>query len=517
MAKTGLLLTSSLARLPFCLQAARKHVAKTLYIQIEPRSSNIQCVPIYSTAINRIYTSSSIHCNHLDVRVLITNLRGQRVQSLSQQVDVLMFDADVPQAEATLLAEGLRAPSVVQLENPEAVESQGFTTEDGDSPDSYKMHDNVVLGGTFDRLHMGHKILLSNAVLRAKKRLVVGVTDASMVKSKKLPELILPVDQRINDVTNFLKDIDHSLRYEVVPISDPFGPTATDPDMDLIVVSQETQRGGEKVNELRQKNNLNKLQIHCIGMLEGESVGEEDKEVKISSSNQRMDLLGTRIREPEPKGHLEKHPYLIGLLGGIASGKSIMCERFKRFGAAVIDCDKLAHSLYEPGTECFNALKEHFGAGIVGSDGKIDRKILGSIVFSQKEKLEELNGIVWPKLLDAVKVRIEEIRKQGQHRVVFIEAAVLLKAGWQNHVHEVWSLIIPPEEAIRRLQERNNLTEEEAKMRINSQLSNDVIVQHSNVVFSSQWSYEFTEKQAVRAWEILMKDLDTCPEVSSKI
>uniref|UniRef100_A0A1L8DZI0 Bifunctional coenzyme A synthase n=1 Tax=Nyssomyia neivai TaxID=330878 RepID=A0A1L8DZI0_9DIPT len=511
MAKTGLLITSSLSRVPFVLQAARQHVWKTLYIQIEPKSTNIQNIPTYSCAINRIYASSSIHCSSLDVRVLITNLRGQRVQRLSQQVDVLMFDAAVPHAEATLLAEGLQAPSVVKLDQHESVTDQGVFEE---AEDNLKMHDNVVLGGTFDRLHMGHKILLSNAVLRTKKRLVVGVTDATMVKSKKLPELILPVSQRINDVTNFLKDIDHSLKYEVVPIADPFGPTATDPDMDLIVVSQETLRGGEKVNELRQKNNLNTLDIYCIKMLELEP-DVEDKETKISSSNQRMDLLGTRIREPEIKPHLEMHPYLIGLVGGIASGKSIMCERFKRFGAAVIDCDKLAHSLYEPGTECFRALEAHFGSGIVGADGRIDRKVLGSIVFSHKEKLEELNGIVWPKLLDAVKIRIGEIRAQGQHSVVFIEAAVLIKAQWQNQVHEVWSLIIPPEEAVKRLRERNNLTEEEAKMRIESQLSNECLVQHSNVVFSSLWSYEFTEKQAVRAWEMLMKTIS--PEVTSKI
>ncbi|XP_059613305.1 bifunctional coenzyme A synthase [Phlebotomus argentipes] len=513
MAKTGLLITSSLSRVSAVLQAARKHVFKTLYIQIEPKNTNIQTIPVYCSAINRIYASSSVHCGHLDVRVLITNLRGHRVQKLSEQVDVLMFDSAVPQSEASLLAEGLRAPSVVQLEQLENVPDMGVF-EEIDPTDSHRMYDNVVLGGTFDRLHMGHKILLSNAVLRTKKRLVVGVTDANMVKSKKLPELILPVDQRIQDVTNFLRDIDHSLRYEVVPIADPFGPTATDPDMDLIVVSQETLRGGEKVNELRQKSNLNTLDVYCIKMLEVEP-DVTDKEVKISSSNQRMDMLGTRLRDPELKPHLERRPYLIGLVGGIASGKSIMCERLKRFGAAVIDCDKLAHSVYEPGTECFNALKSHFGSGIVGSDGRIDRKVLGSIVFNNKEKLEELNGIVWPELLKTVKEKVSEIRQSGKHQVVVIEAAVLIKAGWQREVHEVWSLIIPPEEAEKRLQERNNLTEQEAKMRIESQLSNQTVVQHSNVVFSSLWSYEFTEKQAVRAWEMLTKHLEA--EMTSKI
>lgn len=107
------------------------------------------------------------------------------MQKLSEQVDVLMFDAAVPQSEATLLAEGLRAPSVVQLGQLENVPDTGVF-EEVDAKDNFKMHDNVVLGGTFDRLHLGHKILLSNAVLRTKKRLVVGVTDVNMVKCEKI-------------------------------------------------------------------------------------------------------------------------------------------------------------------------------------------------------------------------------------------------------------------------------------------------------------------------------------------
>lgn len=116
--------------------------------------------------------------------------------------------------------------------------------------------------------------------------------------AKKLPELILPVERRIKEVTNFLLDIDPSLVYEVVPIADPFGPTKSDPNLDMIVVSSETKRGGEKVNELRAANGLNQLDIYCIELVELESE-DADKEVKVSSSNQRMDLLGARLKQPE--------------------------------------------------------------------------------------------------------------------------------------------------------------------------------------------------------------------------
>lgn len=212
----------------------------------------------------------------------------------------------------------------------------------------------------------------------------------------------------------------------------------------VIIVSAETLRGGEKVNELRKANNLPELQIHCINLIELETNGE-GKEKKISSSNQRLDLLGTRIKEPTPKPHLPNYPYIIGLIGGIASGKSVISQHFEKLGAAVLNCDKLAHEIYEPGTECYEKLVSHFGTDILGENERINRKNLGSIVFADKAKLNELNHIVWPELMVEVQRRIQKIRTEKTHDVVMIEAAVLLQAGWQHNMHEVWSLIVPPE------------------------------------------------------------------------
>lgn len=116
--------------------------------------------------------------------------------------------------------------------------------------------------------------------------------------AKTLNELILPVEQRIEELKKFLKEIDATLEYEIVPIDDPFGPTKSDPNMDMIVVSAETLRGGEKVNELRQQNSLNKLDIFCIDIVEATDKSGP-KENKVSSSNTRIDILGTRWRQPE--------------------------------------------------------------------------------------------------------------------------------------------------------------------------------------------------------------------------
>lgn len=274
----------------------------------------------------------------------------------------------------------------------------------------------------------------------------------------------MPVETRINDVRNFLMNIDNTLSYEVVAIQDPFGPTKSEPDLDVnlllinfynksilifihlqvIIVSAETLRGGEKVNEIRLANKLKPLQIQCIDLLEFDT-NEEGKESKVSSSNQRLDLLGCRLKEPIPKPHLPNYPYIIGLIGGIASGKSVISQRFEKLGASVINCDKLAHEIYEPGTPCHAQLVKHFGSDILCDDQTINRKKLGTTVFADKIKLNELNEIVWPSLMDEVQRKIELIRTNKSHDVVMIEAAVLLQAGWQREMHEVWSLIVPSE------------------------------------------------------------------------
>lgn len=214
--------------------------------------------------------------------------------------------------------------------------------------------------------------------------------------------------------------------------------------LQVIIVSAETLRGGEKVNEVRAAANLKPLHIHCINLIELET-NEEGKETKISSSNQRMDLLGTRLREPTPNPALTNYPYIIGLVGGIASGKSVISKYFEQLGAIVVNCDRLAHQLYEPGADCHTKLIEHFGRHILNDDDTINRKALGAIVFADKTKLNELNGIVWPQLLESVETLIENVRQTKPNAIVIIEAAVLLQANWQHGMHEIWSLVVPPE------------------------------------------------------------------------
>ncbi|XP_030242358.1 bifunctional coenzyme A synthase [Drosophila navojoa] len=513
MASTGLLVVSNIKQLGKSLRSIEKYV-NSLYIHINVTGSTQSASsPAWGRLISQLYADGSSYVgNKVDLRVLVAPLKEQSAVgglSLRKPVDMIFSDAHQPElCDRLRNALNISQPTIF-LNDANSCDFQLLETDV-----NQKVYPTVVLGGTFDRIHVGHKIFLTQAVLRACKRLVVGVTTAAMTKGKILPELILPVEQRIAELREFLLDIDNTLQYDIVPIDDPFGPTQHDPDMDLIVVSAETLRGGQKVNEIRAAKQLRQLEIFAIDIVESKVV-DGIHESKVSSSNTRIDLLGTRWRQPEPRPQLPARPYIIGLTGGIASGKSKMAERLGQMGAHVIDCDKVAHDVYEPGQACYEKIVKHFGEEILSDDGRIDRTKLGPLVFGNVKELETLNSIVWPELMVEVNRRLDELRAAANvPKVVVLEAAVLLKAGWEIHCHEVWSMIVPPDEAVRRIIERNNLSEKEARNRLANQVKNTDIVAKSQVIFSSQWDYDFTQLQAERAWKMLNKELDGRPQSS---
>lgn len=135
------------------------------------------------------------------------------------------------------------------------------------------------------------------------------------------------------------------------------------------------------------------------------------------------------------------------------------------------------------------------------------RKSLKTLDLSLQNQLQRLNGLIWPHIQRRARERAQELYEKDNYSVIIMEAALLIQAGWYRDCHEIWGCIIPKDEAVRRIIERNNLTEEEALKRIGTQIENATIVEHSHVVFSTLWSYEFTQVQVARAWRTIVNDL----------
>ncbi|XP_074040395.1 bifunctional coenzyme A synthase-like [Leptinotarsa decemlineata] len=511
MFKTGLLVISNPKKITSILSSIQKQVKNTLYIQILSALGDAQVgfqpkvfktCPRFSKTIFGIYANAANQCDKLDVRVLLSGIKYNisKIQT-RKPIDLIIFDKPYPQTEIDSFIK-TRIQNITTDFHIVTLDSDNYNVsenEDGMPDDIYK---HTVLGGTFDRLHTAHKLLLSEAALRSSEKVTVGVTEENMLQSKILWELIEDIEVRVTNVSDFLKDICPELEYNIVPISDPFGPAIVDPSMEMIVVSEETMKGGEKINSIRQERGLAPLKIFPVELMD-EPNPKPIEEQKISSSTTRIRLLGTLLKPVEPNCSISKTPYIIGLTGGIASGKSGVASHLKELGAFIINCDQLGHDVYKTGKPCHQEIVKTFGKEVLCENGEINRQILGGIVFKNSEQMNKLNSIVWPAIAEQVK----NIIKNTSAKVFVIEAAVLLSANWEKYCHEIWATTIPRREAIIRLINRNKLTEEQANNRIDAQPSNCFYVKAAHVVFCTLWPVEYTKEQVVKAWQLMQERL----------
>ena len=135
----------------------------------------------------------------------------------------------------------------------------------------------------------------------------------------------------------------------------------------------------------------------------------------------------------------------------------------------MIDADRLGHEAYTPHSQTWRAVVEAFGEGVLQPTGEIDRKRLGGIVFSEPEARSKLNSIMHPRMADMIRERIGHFHHQGAE-VVAVEAALLVEAGWDSLVDEIWVTCSPEEKVAERLRQRNGLPEVDIRSRIHSQL-----------------------------------------------
>lgn len=194
-------------------------------------------------------------------------------------------------------------------------------------------------------------------------------------------------------------------------------------------------------------------------------------------------------------------PYIIGLTGNIATGKSTVARMLSDLGATVIDADRVAHEVMRAGTPVHRAVVEAFGPEILRPDGEIDRARLGARVFSDPQALAQLEAIVHPAVLEEVARRIAA----APTPVVVVEAIKLIESGLAEAFDALWVTTCSFEEQVRRLMADRGLSRQDAQQRVHAQPPQEAKIARADVVISTNGSLEETRAQVEAAWRALLE------------
>lgn len=190
--------------------------------------------------------------------------------------------------------------------------------------------------------------------------------------------------------------------------------------------------------------------------------------------------------------------YILGLTGGIASGKSTVSALFKERGIPVVDADYGARVVVEPGKPAFDTIVETFGEEVLLEDGSLNRQVLGQMIFKDKEKREMLNQCVKGYIREWILTERERLVKEG-HELIVLDIPLLLEAGYESEVDAVMVVQVNEQTQRDRLMTRNQLTEEEANERIQSQMPLEEKIAQADYVIDNNGTPKETEEQ-VEEW-----------------
>ncbi len=196
---------------------------------------------------------------------------------------------------------------------------------------------------------------------------------------------------------------------------------------------------------------------------------------------------------------------ITGLTGGIASGKSTVTKFFSDAGAHVIDADKIAREVVKPGTPGYDAILNYFGRTILLSNGEIDRKHLGEIIFNDPHKKARLDAIVHPLVMERTTEIVAEIAAQAPDAVVIMDIPLLLETGMQNDFADVIVVYVPEHIQLERLINRDGIDEQAAMARIRSQMPIEKKRKLATVVIDNSHSLSRSRQQALTVFNRLRK------------
>ena len=190
---------------------------------------------------------------------------------------------------------------------------------------------------------------------------------------------------------------------------------------------------------------------------------------------------------------------VIGLTGGIATGKSEASRILQELGAEIINADLIGHEAYKQGSVGWESVVQAFGKGILDESNEIDRSKLGAIVFSDESELQKLNEIMHPIMEKLVEQNILDCQDSGSE-VVVVEAALMFEAGWNKLVDTVWTTDAPEETVISRLELRNGFSRTESQKRISSQMDREDRLSRSDVILSNTGDLNAFKNVILSAW-----------------
>lgn len=189
---------------------------------------------------------------------------------------------------------------------------------------------------------------------------------------------------------------------------------------------------------------------------------------------------------------------VLGITGGVGSGKSrVLYDLEKNYDAYIVEADKLAHKLMEPGRLIYREIIRRFGADIVTDEAPylINREKLGKIVFSDREKLALLDSITHPLVKEEILRQIDEKKTSGDTRLFVIEAALLIQDGYKDICDEIWYIWVPQEIRITRLMEQRGYTRERCLSMLQSQESDEYYKRYADFTINNQFEYKNSSKQ----------------------
>ena len=204
---------------------------------------------------------------------------------------------------------------------------------------------------------------------------------------------------------------------------------------------------------------------------------------------------------------------IAGLTGGIASGKSTVSAFLKDAGAIIVDADKIAREVVQKGLPAWLEIVNAFGQSILLPDGEINRILLGDIIFNDSAQKQVLNQIVHPWVFAETATRLTEIEKKKLNAVVILDVPLLIESGMDTGLSDVIVIYVPEPVQIQRLMTRDALTQEQALVRIRSQLSIEEKKKRATIVIDNSNSLENTRSISLTVYQHL-KEKMTRQEIS---